>query len=186
MKKLRPIATLLCALILVTTLAACGGGDDDPTPTSEAAQTTPTPGGIDIARGDSPAGNFSELTQNLLFDRCRVTIPLTWTSFGDGTGVTPSGANFTINGGGISSDDAWERAVQLVASQAMRRGAGDMLRGDDWVYVETAGNRGFTYRVRFDNRFCDVAVLGTRAAPTSETSVWPAIVDSVEPDPVDE
>ncbi len=186
MLNLRSAGVRLLAILSIVTLVACGGQDDDPTPTPDGALMTPAPGGIAIPVGDPPSGEFSELTQNLLFDGCRVTLPLIWTSFGDGTGITPSGANFTINGGSIASDDAWERAVQLVASQAQRRGAGDMVRGDDWVYVETAGDRGFTYRVRFDNRFCDVAVLGTGAAPASEVSVWPAIVDSVAPDPIEE
>ena len=183
MMKHQSTGAILLALLLVVTLTACGGGGDDPTPTAESAQMTPTPGGIDIPFGDRPTGSFSDLTQNLLFDSCRVTLPLGWTSFGDNTGVTPSGANFTINGGSIASDAAWERAVQLVASQATRRGAGNMVRGDDWVYAENAGNRGFTYRVRFDDRFCDVAVLGASAAPEAERAVWPAIISSVSLNP---
>ena len=182
MNRLRTPVSVLLALFVLLTLTACGGDSNDPTPTPEAAQVTPTPGGIDIPTGDRPSGSFSGLTQNLLFDQCRVTMPLDWTSFGDNTGVTPSGANFTINGGPIASDTDWERAVQLVAQQATRRGAGDMVRGDDWVYAEIAGDRGFTYRVRFDDRFCDIAVLGPTAAPTSERNVWPAIISSVEPE----
>ncbi|MCC6705637.1 MAG: hypothetical protein IT334_12215 [Thermomicrobiales bacterium] len=182
MKRKPPVIHTIMALFLIVTLAACGGGSSSPTPTPQ-PQVTPTPGGIDIPRGERPSGSFSGLSQRLLFDRCRVTIPLTWTSFGNQTGVTPTGANFTINGGSIPTDVAWERAVQLVASQATRRGVGEMIRGDDWVYAKLANDRGFTYRVRFGDRFCDVAVLGTGPASGDEVSAWPAIINSIELEP---
>jgi hypothetical protein len=176
----------LVALLLIGILTACGGGSDDPTPTPDlSSQITPTPGGIVIPTGERPDGNFSGLTQRLLFDGCRVVMPIEWTSFGDRTGVTPSGANFTINGGSIASDLSWERAVQLVAQQATRRGPGTIIRGDDWVYAELSDNRGFTYRVRFGDRFCDVAVQGTVAPPQTERATWPAIIGSVEPQPAE-
>jgi hypothetical protein len=184
MKKWQRIIPVFMASILIITLTACGGDSASPTPTPvPTVQVTPPAGGIEIPYGERPSGSFSGLTQRLALSGCRVIIPLEWTSFGDNTGVTPSRANFTINGGSIASDLAWERAVQLVASQAMRRGAETLVRGDDWVYAELQGNRGFTYRVRFADRFCDVALLGTTAVPAAEKALWPAIISSVEPEP---
>jgi hypothetical protein len=60
-----------------------------------------------------------------------------------------------------------------------------MIRGEDWVYAELSDNRGFTFRARFGDRFCDVAVQGPVAIPQSERDAWPAIIGSVEPDPVE-
>jgi len=183
MKRRFALARILFACGLVFVLAACGGDSDDPTPTP--VELTPTPGGIDIPTGERPDGDFSVLTQRLLIENCRVTVPLDWTSFGTGTGETSSRARFTINGGSIASDDAWEEAVQLVASQAMRQGVESLTRGDDWVYAVQSGNRGFTFRARFDNQFCDVAVQGTDAIPETERATWPAVIGSVEAEPLE-
>lgn len=176
-------ASFLVGLLAISILTACGGGSSSPTPTPVVSgQPTPT-SGIEIARGERPSGSFSGLTQRLSLNGCRVVIPLDWVSVGDGTGTTRSGARFTVNGGRIASDAAWENAVNLVATQATRRGVAELTRGDDWVYAVLTRDRGFTFRARFGDRYCDVSVLGVTAAPADERNVWSAVAGSLSAAP---
>lgn len=179
----------LIAIPLILILAACGGSDDsDPTPTAAVSgQVTATAGsGIVIEPGERPSGSISGLTQRLSLNGCRVTIPLDWVSLGDGTGTTRSGAHFTLYGGPIASDQAWENAVQLVANQATRRGIESLTRGDDWVMAVLTGDRGFTFRARYENRYCDISVSGIQAIPESERETWNGVIGSLTVAPVEE
>jgi hypothetical protein len=183
----------MTAFVLTVALTACGigaSGGDDPTPT---ATTSPKlPGSINVTvevtsdASQRPSGSLDGLVQNLSVNGCRVTIPLEWVSVGDGSGTTASGARFTLYGGAISSDQAWENAVSLVADQANRQGASSLTRGDDWIYAILSNDRGFTFRARFDDRYCDFSVLGVRAVPEAERHTWNAVAASLKVAPADE
>jgi hypothetical protein len=180
----------LIAIPLILVLAACGGSDDpDPTPTAAVSgnvTATSTAAGITIEPGERPSGSISGLTQRLSLNGCRVTIPLDWVSEGDGTGSTRSGAHFTLYGGPIGSDQAWENAVLLVANQVTRRGVDSLTRGDDWVMAVLSGDRGFTFRARYEDRYCDFSVSGIRAIPESERNAWGGIIGSLTVAPPEE
>lgn len=171
----------LIAIPLLLLLSACGGDDDpDPTPTPVVSGVTATTtSGIAIEPGERPNGSISGLTQRLSLNGCRVTIPLDWFSQGDGTGTTRSGARFTLYGGTIASDQAWQSAVQLVAQQATRRGVDRLFGGDDWVMAVLSGDRGFTFRARFEDRYCDFSVSGISAIPQSERDTWNGVIGSL-------
>ncbi len=178
----------LIAIPLILFLVACGGDDDpDPTPTPETSGVTATTtAGIAIEPGERPNGSISGLTQRLSLNGCRVTIPLDWVSEGDGTGTTRTGAHFTLYGGPIASDQAWQNAVQLVAQQATRRGVESLTGGDDWVMAVLSNDRGFTFRARFENRYCDISVSGISAIPQSERDAWNGIIGSLTVAPPEE
>jgi hypothetical protein len=178
----------LIAIPLLLVLAACGGDDDpDPTPTPETSGVTATTTvGIAIEPGERPTGSISGLTQRLSLNGCRVTIPLDWVSEGDGTGTTRTGARFTLYGGPIAADQAWQNAVQLVAQQATRRGVDRLIGGDDWVMAVLSNDRGFTFRARFENRYCDISVSGISAIPQSERDTWNGIIGSLTVAPPEE
>jgi hypothetical protein len=179
----------LIAIPLLLLLSACGGSDDpDPTPTPAVSGnvTATASSGIPIEPGERPGGSLSGLTQRLSLNGCRVTIPLDWVSEGDGTGTTRSGAHFTLYGGPIASDQAWTNAVQLVAQQATRRGVDSLTGGDDWVLALLSGDRGFTFRARFEHRYCDFSVSGIGAIPESERAIWNGVIGSLTVAPSDE
>jgi hypothetical protein len=179
----------LIAIPLLLLLSACGGSDDpDPTPTPAVSGnvTATADSGIPIVPGERPGGSLSGLTQRLSLNGCRVTIPLDWVSEGDGTGTTRGGAHFTLYGGPIASDQAWTNAVQLVAQQATRRGVDSLTGGDDWVMALLSGDRGFTFRARFENRYCDISVSGIGAIPESERAIWNGVIGSLTVAPPDE
>ena len=181
----------LIAIPLLLLLAACGGSDDpdpDPTPTQAVSGnvTATTDAGIPIEPGERPDGTLSGLTQRLSLNGCRVTIPLDWVSEGDGTGTTRSGAHFTLYGGPIASDQAWTNAVNLVVTQAARRGIESLTGGDDWVMAVLSGDRGFTFRARFDDRYCDFSVSGIGAIPESERDTWNGVIGSLTVAPPEE
>jgi hypothetical protein len=179
----------LIAIPLLLLLSACGGSDDpDPTPTQAVSGnvTATSASGIPIEPGERPGGSLSGLTQRLSLNGCRVTIPLDWVSEGDGTGTTRSGAHFTLYGGPIASDQAWTNAVNLVATQATRRGVERLTGGDDWVMALLGGGRGFTFRARFENRYCDFSVSGIGAVPESEREIWNGIIGSLTVAPTNE
>lgn len=184
---------LIVALLLVGVLASCGAGSPskkDPTPTP--ANSGQAPGVINVTvtvtvdASQKPSGSLSGLTQHLSINGCRVTIPIDWVSVGDGSGTTASGARFTLYGGPISGNPAWETAITLVADQANRQGASSLTRGGDWIYAKLSRDRGFTYRARFDNRYCDVSVLGVNGIPEAERATWDAIAASLKVAPPDE
>jgi hypothetical protein len=183
----------MTAIVLIVALTACGFGssdDDDPTPT--ATTSAQLPGSINVTvtvtvdASQRPGGSLDGLVQNLSVNGCRVTIPLDWVSVGDGGGTTASGARFTLYGGAIASNQAWENAVSLVADQANRQGAQSLTRGGDWIYAVLSNDRGFTFRARFDDRYCDFSVLGVRAIPETERGTWDAIAASLKVAPADE
>lgn len=184
----------MTAIVLIVSLAGCGigspGKDDDPAPTATTAAQQPGTINVTVTvtvdASQRPGGSLSGLVQNLSVNGCRVTIPLEWVSVGDGSGTTASGARFTLYGGPIASNQAWENAISLVADQANRQGAQSLTRGGDWIYAILSNDRGFTFRARFDDRYCDFSVLGVRAIPEAERDTWNAIAASLKVAPADE
>jgi hypothetical protein len=163
----------LLILPLVLLLAACGGGDGSSTPTA-----TPGPDGV-IDDAPRPDGGFNVLTQVIALNGCRVTFPMSWISYGDGYGESPSGARFAITSGQAGTDASWDAAVKLVVDQAARQNA-TVERGHDFVLETRPDDRGFTYRTRVDNRYCDVSVTSQRAIPEGERDQWEPIMASVQ------
>ena len=171
----RALRAPLTAILLALTLAGCGVGGSDKPPTS-----TPAPGSTTTASDAvRPNGDFTVLTQVVVLDGCKLTLPMNWISFGDGTGETPSGARFTIDGGKSATDADWARAVQLVVDQGAADGA-TIEQGADWVLATAPDDRGFTFRLRADARYCDIAVTSVTAIPADEREVWPAIIGSLK------
>jgi hypothetical protein len=178
-------------IVLTMVLAACGAGspgksDPTPTATSESSGIVNVTVSVTVDASQRPTGSLDGLVQNLSVNGCRVTIPLDWVSVGDGSGTTASGARFTLYGGAIANDAAWENAITLVADQANRQGATSLTRGGDWIYAILNRDRGFTYRVRFDDRYCDFSVLGVRSIPETERATWDPVSASLKIAPADE
>jgi len=171
---LRALRAPLTAVVLALTLAGCGVGGGDKAPTSTPAPGAPAPAG-DSAR---PSGDFAVLTQIIVLGGCKYTLPMSWLSFGDGAGETPSGARFALYGGNAPTDADWARAVQLVADQGAADGAA-VTQGADWVLATAPDDRGFTFRLRSEGRYCDLAVTSAAAIPADERDVWPAVIGGV-------
>ena len=70
-----------------------------------------------------------------------------------------------------------------MVNQANRKGAISVTRGGDWVMAVHSGDRGFTYRVRIDNDYCDFSVSSVKPIPEAERDTWNAIAGSVKQAP---
>lgn len=171
---IRALRAPLAAILIALTLAGCGIGGGDTPPTSTPAPGAPAPAG-DSTR---PSGEFSVLTQIIVLGGCKYILPMSWLSFGDGSGETPSGARLTFYGGNAPTDADWTRAVQLVVDQAASDGA-TITQGADWVLATAPNGLGFTFRLRSEGRYCDLAVTSAAAIPADEREVWPAVIGGV-------
>ena len=148
-------------LLLTLTLAACGGGDDpDPTPIPTATQ--------------SLAGSIA--TDGI----CQVTIPDDWADDGTGRGQTLIGDRWTVFGGTIASDDAWNRAVELVKTQVGTDGA-DVQQTDTSVTITQAAGRGYVHRERFDDQYCEFSVTTTADRSAEEVATWQQVSATLQP-----
>lgn len=188
--------SLLLLLLLGALLAGCSTSDDegDETPTSVPATLAPsTPGGATTpattaatvsATGATtvPASLAATNGQTISDGICQTTIPDTWADDGTGRGTTSSGAKYVLFGGRVRSDDDWKQAVELVKNQSASKEGAKVSEGDDFVRVDLGDDRGFVYRGRFEDRYCDFSVTSTAGAiPPEERAFWDAIVAGLAP-----
>jgi hypothetical protein len=151
-------------LLLAVTLTACGS-DDKPDPTA-----TPQPGATTQALDGSIA------TDGI----CQVTIPDDWVDDGTGRGQTLQGDRWMVFGGTIASDDAWSRAVDLVKTQYAKDSA-DVQETDTSVTITQASGRGYVYRERFTNRYCQFAVTTTADRSVEIVATWQQAATTLQP-----
>ena len=174
----RMLATL-AMLALAIVLGGCAGDDDeggDPTATAETAtqalpQNTPTAGTLSAANG------------NLITDSlCEALVPDGWVDDGTGRGSTSGGHAFVLFGGTVRSDADWDATDNLIATPSSGFAVASFERTDDSVHVVFANDRGFEFRKRFGNRYCDFRV--TSRGPTispDEQGFWDAVIQSLAP-----
>jgi hypothetical protein len=179
----------LLLLILVVLLAGCSVTDDEdetPAPATLAPEattgattpaTTPAAGATTVPASVDAAGG-----QTISDGICQTTIPDTWADDGTGRGVTASGAEYVLFGARVRSDESWNQAVELVKNQAGAEEGAQVTEGDDFVRVDFAEDRGFEYRRRFENDYCDFTVTSDAGPiPAEERASWDAIIASLAP-----
>lgn len=192
---------LICAVI-VGALAACTTSDDEgkKTPTPAASTATPaklaspkagglttptksavTPLATTAAETVVPATLSAANGQSITDGLCVATIPDGWVDDGTGNGSTASNARYSLFGGRLSGDAAWQTGVDLVKKQAQAKPGATINDGDNFVRVDLADGRGFEYRAHFTDRYCDFSVTATRAIPPEERAFWDAIIASLAP-----
>jgi hypothetical protein len=196
--RLRALALIF---LLGGLLTACSTNDDESdgaTPTPTVAQSTPT---ATLAAGRQPTAGAATAaaattraatavpatlpsgTGHLISDGiCQATIPDDWVDNGSGSGTTPSGARYILFGGLLKSEESWKEAVQLVKDQAGSQDGAKVSEGDDFIRVDREDNRGFEYRKRLADRYCDFSVTSASVAiPDQERAIWDAILASMAP-----
>jgi hypothetical protein len=113
---------------------------------------------------------------------CQATVPDDWADSGAGSGTTASGARYAVFGNIIRTDDAWNQAVKLVKDAAAKTEGANVTEGDNFVRVDYPDDKGFEYRGRFDDRYCDFSVTSSvRPIPEEERAFWDAIIASMAP-----
>ncbi len=187
--------------LFVSLLAACTTSDDEGeeetpaartptvTVTPAAGTTVPTAGAPAMAtqspatEEELPPATLDPATAQVITDRvCQARIPVDWVETGAGRGTTPSGARFELFGNRLASDDEWQAAVELLLNQVKARPGATVERDDTFVRVTYADHRGFVYRARFPDRYCDFAVTSMSGpVPTEERAYWDAIIASLAP-----
>ena len=159
-------------------LTACRGDDDnEPTavPTSDAGQV-PTSAPI----GSPPPTGAGAIVDDGI---CQARVPTSWVEEAAGRGTTPSGSRFVVYGNRLGGASTWENAASLFTSQLESAGA-TVEEGDGWVRATYPNDRGFAYRARFEDRWCDVRLTARSGAlPAGEAQAWAAIEESLAPVP---
>src|SRR6188472_541783 len=150
-------------LLLAVTLARCGGSDD-PDPTA-IPQTTAT---------QVVAGNLA--TDGI----CQATIPDDWVDGGTGRGATLEGDRWIVFGGAIASDDAWNKAVELVKTQVGTEGA-DVQQTETSVTITQAAGRGYVHRERFNTQYCEFSVTTTADRSPEVIATWQQAATTLQP-----
>jgi hypothetical protein len=197
----RPIAALLAAFVAGVLLAGCSTSDDegDKTPTvgttatiaasaetggattPPATQLTPAstqPSSETVVPATLGAGNGETISDGI----CQATTPAGWVDDGTGRGTTTSGVRYVLFGGLLKTNEDWQEAVDLVKKQAESTPDAKVTSGDDFIRVDLPNDRGFEYRGRFGDRYCDFTVTGaSRPIPADERAFWDAIIASLGP-----
>jgi hypothetical protein len=173
----RRFVSLALAMGLVLLLPACGGGDDnDPT-----AVPTSRPG---LAPTSAPIGSPPPANRpgTVVSDGiCQARLPAGWVEEAAGSGSTASGNRFAVYGNRLNGESAWTNAASLFTTQLENAGA-TVEEGDGWVRATYPDGRGFAYRARFDDRWCDVRLTARSGAlPEVEAQAWEAIEASLGP-----
>jgi hypothetical protein len=157
--------------VVQTTRAASPAAGRPTAATPSATSATPVPATF--------AGGSGQLISDGI---CQATIPDDWNDNGSGSGTTPSGAKYILFGGLLKSQDSWKQAVQLVKDQAGSQDGAKVSEGDDFVRVALKDNRGFEYRKRFQDRYCDFSAKSSSSAvPNQERAFWDTIIASLAP-----
>jgi len=188
--KWRTLVTM--AIFSIVVLAGCAGDDDEgETPTATAATAaaaTETPGqGLTLntppTTGTVAPATLSAANGNVITDfQCEALIPDGWVDDGTGQGTTTGGHGFVLFGGTVRSDADWDATVNLIATPSAGFTVESLERTEDSVYVVYADDRGFEFRKRFGNRYCDFRVTSRgRAIAPDEQAYWDAVMQSLTP-----
>src|SRR5215218_8374351 len=183
---------LTIAILSVVVLAGCGGNNDKgstPTTTADSATAaTETPGqGLALntptTTGTLPPATLSAANGNVISDfQCEALIPDDWVDDGTGQGTTSGSHGFVLFGGTVRSDADWDATVNLIATPSAGFTVESLERTEDSVYVVYADDRGFEFRKRFGNRYCDFRVTSRgRAIAPDEQAYWVAVMESLTP-----
>jgi hypothetical protein len=191
-----PIRSLLLVLLTAIMLAGCSSDDDEgentPTP-APPTQTASTATGDPTTAATSESGGTGATTvpatfaagsgQNVTDGICQATVPDDWVDNGTGSGSTASGARYELFGNTVRTDDDWNQGVKLVKDAAAKIQEAKVTDGDNFVRVDYPDSKGFEYRGRFANRYCDFTVTSSSAIPEDERAIWDAIIGSMGPVP---
>jgi hypothetical protein len=71
--------------------------------------------------------------------------------------------------------------VQLLEDQAKKTADAVVTKTDDSVRIDLPANRGFEYRARFGNRYCDISVTASSEIPEDERATWDTLIASLAP-----
>jgi hypothetical protein len=187
--------------LLMPLLAACTTSDDEgeeetpaaPTPTAvvtpAAGTSVPTASAPAMAtrspatEEELPPATLDPASAQVITDRvCQARIPAGWVETGAARGTTPSGARFELFGNRLASDAEWQAAVELLLNQVKARPGATVERDDTFVRVTYADHRGFVYRARFPDRYCDFSVTSVSGPiPAEERAYWDAIIATLAP-----
>jgi hypothetical protein len=162
----RGVRLALTTVALTTLLSGCfGGGDDSNNPSPTSAPTLTGATGQIITDGI-----------------CNTTIPIDWAESGTGRGTTVNGASYSLFGGKVADDAAWEQAVQLALDRAAKVADAQVTQGDDFVRTVYPDDKGLDYRGRYDGVYCDFSVTSDiRALTDDEKSGFESAVTSLSP-----
>lgn len=188
---MRTARWLVLLLIAGAILSACTTKDDEgdeptanPTPTATLAPVTATSvGTIGAGPTQGAVATLSDAAGQRISDGlCQATIPDGWVDDGTGRGTTSSGARFTLFGSVLGDDAAWRSAADVVATPAASRPISAIRRTAASVRIDFADNRGFEYRARYGDRYCDFYVYRSAGPiPDQERAVWDAVIASLGP-----
>lgn len=171
----------VAAFCLAIALSACSTSDDEgKTPVSRGSSTATSapPGSTTTEESGSLTGANSQLITDGV---CQVVIPDDWVDDGTGRGTTPGGARFVLFGGRIRNDADWQAARDVVATPGAGTDVTSISRDEGSIRVVYAGDLGFEYRKRFDDKYCDFSVTSTRTIPEGERRYWDAVISSLAP-----
>lgn len=195
---MRSIRWAVVASLLLPVLAACTTSDDEgeqetPVALTPTIAVTPAAGTMvatasvsapqTLATEEVPPATLDPASAQVITDRvCQVRVPVDWVETGAGRGTTPSGARFEVFGNRLTSDSEWQAAVELLLNQVHARPGATVERDDTFIRVTYADHRGFVYRARFPDRYCDFSVTSlTGPIPATERAFWDAIIATLAP-----
>jgi hypothetical protein len=164
------------AVLFAFTVAGCSTDDDEGEEPTQTAAPTAT------VQPSATAGSQGLVSGQAISDGiCLAVIPDGWVDDGTGRGSTNGGGRFVLFGGSVASDAAWQAAVNVVATPTANRSIASLEQTADSIHVTFADGRGFEYRQRFGNRYCDLTVTRSTPFTPEEQAVWPAIIDTLAP-----
>jgi hypothetical protein len=174
------------SLVLILALASCATNDDEGdtptapdgrTPTQAPARPTPT------VAATLPPATLSAANGNTISDGvCRALVPEGWVDDGTGRGTTSGGHRFVLFGGRVRNDAEWNAATDIVATPTAGKTVASIERTVDSIHVVYGDDRGFEFRKRFGDRYCDFSVASnSRSISPEERAFWSAVIGSIEP-----
>lgn len=164
----------LFAVILL--LGACGGdGGDEPGPTTAPG---PSPTGIVELTATQVQSEISGSTAT--DGLCQVTIPDNWVDDGTGRGITAQGSRWSLFGGSIDSDAAWNSARDLLKGQFSGRDGVELTEDDTRVTIVLPNGRGYVVRERFEGLYCELAIMSTLDQPAEVTAIWAGVGETLD------
>ncbi len=163
--------------LLSLTLAGCSLSGKD------GASPTPMPTVAPTSVATAAAGLDAAASQTITDGVCTAFVPDAWVDLGNGRGMSPSGARFTLFGNKLVGDNAWAAAGGVVATIAAN-GAGKLDQSADAVSFARADGSSYEARRRLSDRYCDLSMTSALTATPEERAIWPAIGATMASAPV--